>query len=162
MGILSRVTRAQKSGSGLQMHDEGVKLAAQADAEGCVEESCGEGRGGGDQADQGRAGAESGNADDGEDQAHQLGELQRRHRFTLADRSQPRGHDVGEHQSVGIPAGTASGADREDDGLQSQNDRGGRRADADTTRVITRTTVVSQATNRGPRTSTWSMVLCST
>ena len=73
---------------------------------------------------------EAGRADHGEDQADQLGELQRRHRLTLADRRQARGHQFGEHQSVGVATRARRGADREDDGLQAQDERGGQRADA--------------------------------
>ena len=66
--------------------DERVDLAAQADAEGRVEEGRDEREAGGDQAEQLDAGGEADDADDGEHEADQLGELQRRHRLLLGDR----------------------------------------------------------------------------
>ena len=63
-------------------------------------------------------------------------------------------HEGGEQPAVGVPARAADGADGEDHGLQAQNDRGGERADRRDDQRRTRTAVVTQAANRGPRTST--------
>ena len=69
-------------------------------------------------------------ADDREEQPDQLGELQRGYRLTLADRAQSRRDELGEHQAVGVAARPGQCADREDDGLHAEDDRGGQRADA--------------------------------
>ncbi len=60
--------------------DERIELAAEADAEGCVEERRDEREAGGDQTQQRDAAGEADDADDGEHEADQLGELQRRRR----------------------------------------------------------------------------------
>ena len=62
---------------------------------------------------------ETDGADDGEDEADQLGELQRRHRLTLGDRSEPRSDERGEHPAVGMLARTAARTDGEHHGLQT-------------------------------------------
>ena len=59
----------------------------------------------------------------------QLGELQRRHRLLLGDRSEAGCDEAAEEQAVGMLTGPAPRADREDDGLRAQNDGGGDRAD---------------------------------
>ena len=69
--------------------DERIELAAKADAEGRIEERRHQREAGGDQTEQRDAGGESDGADDGEDEADQLGELQRRHRFRLGDGREP-------------------------------------------------------------------------
>ena len=66
--------------------DERIDLAAEADAEGRVEERRDQREAGGDQADERNARGESDDADDGEHETDQLGELQRRHGLLLGDR----------------------------------------------------------------------------
>jgi hypothetical protein len=112
-----------------EARNERVKLAAKADAEGRVQEGGHQSGRSGDNAQQWRDTGESGNATDREDQADQLSELQRRHRFAFGDRSQPGRHDGGEHPSVGMTARSTQGTDGKDNGLQAQNDGGGHRAD---------------------------------
>ncbi len=101
------------------------------------------------------AGSESGGADDRKDQADELGELQRRHRFALLDRSQPGRDQGGEHPPVGVPARPADGADGKDRRLaRPKMTAAASGLTADTISAITRTAVVTQAANLGPRTST--------
>ena len=109
--------------------DERIDLAAKADAEGCIEERRHEREAGGDQADEWDARGEPDGAHRGEHEAHQLGELQRRHRLLLGDRSEAGCDEAAEQQAVGMLTGPTPGADREDDGLRAQNDGGGDRAD---------------------------------
>jgi hypothetical protein len=54
-----------------------------------------------------------------------------------------------------VLAGTADGAGREYDGLQPQHDRRRRGADRGEQQGGDQHAVVTQAANRGPRTSTW-------
>ena len=103
-------------------HDR-VELAAQADAEGGIEEGGRKGRRGGDGADQERARGESDNTGERKDEADELGELQRRLRFALLDGAEAGRHEPGEHPTVGMLARPADRPDGEDDGLQTQNPR---------------------------------------
>ncbi len=59
--------------------------------------------------------------DDGEHEADQLRELQRRHRFLLGDRPEPRSDEALENQAVGMLPRPAPGADREHDGLHAED-----------------------------------------
>ena len=81
-------------------------------------------------AEQRRTEREAGDADDGEHEAHQLCELQRRYGFPFGDRAQPRRHQLGEDQPVGVLTRPAQRADREHDGLQPQQHGGGNRAES--------------------------------
>ena len=113
--------------------DERIDLAAEADAEGRVEERRHEREAGGDQAEKRDACGESDGADHREHEADQLGELQRRHGFLLGDGSETGSDEALEDQAVGMLTGPAPCADREDDGLDTQDhgcrDRAERRCD---------------------------------
>ena len=73
------------------------------------------------------AGGEPDDADDGEHEPDQLGELQRRHRLTLGDRCEPRSDELRENQAVRVLAWPAERADREHDGLHAEDHGGGDR-----------------------------------
>ncbi len=108
----------------------GVELTAKADGEGGVEERGDQGEPGGDQSERAEPRCESDGADDGEDEPDQLRELQRRHRFLLGDRREPRRDQLGEDQTVRVLARPACRTDREHHRLQAEDDRGGDEADA--------------------------------
>ncbi|CPZ24253.1 Uncharacterised protein [Mycobacteroides abscessus] len=80
--------------------DQGVDLAAQADAEGSVQEGRAECEGGGDHTEQCDARGKPDSADGGEGEAQQLRELQRGDRLTFGHRAQPRLDQCPEDRSV--------------------------------------------------------------
>ena len=60
-------------------------------------------------------------ADDGEDEADELGELQRWDGFAFGDRAEPGRDEVLKDPAVRVLAGSAPGADREDHRLKAED-----------------------------------------
>src|ERR1700738_1086791 len=81
-----------------QPGDQRVQLTAQADAERGVEERGHESEPRGGFPEHRRAGGEPDDADRREDEADDLGELQRRYRFALGDWAEAGGDEVREEQ----------------------------------------------------------------
>ena len=101
--------------------DERIELAAKADAEGRIEERRHKCESGGDQAEQRDACGEADRAGNGEDEADELGELQRWDGFAFGDRAEPGCDEALKDQAVRVLAGSAPRADREDHRLQAEN-----------------------------------------
>ena len=96
----------------------------------------------------GRAQQVAGRADDGEEQADELGEPRRRLGLPLADGPEPRRDQRAEQHAVGRVPQAGERPDGEDDRLDA---RPARRCPV--SRATASTTVVTQAPKRGPRTS---------
>src|SRR5271166_5316201 len=129
----SRIQKSGRSGDGRRSPAEPghrrVQLAPQADAERRVEERRDERERGRDLTEQGQSRRETYYPGDGEDEPDELGELQRRHRLARGDRAEPRRDQPGVHPPVRAQPRAAQRADREPDGLQEKQHRGGRRAE---------------------------------
>ena len=128
--------------------DEQVQLAAQAEAGGRVEQGRHERQPGGDGAERRGAQQIAGGAHDGEEQADELGEPRRRLGLPLADRTQPR-----RDQHAGNS--TPYGAYRRPANAPTANTTAWTATSTPlpVSRATARTTVVTQAPKRGPRTS---------
>ena len=107
-----------------------------------------------DQAEQRQACGEADGADDGEDEADELGEPQRRHRLALGDGPRPGSDEVGEDQPVRAWRGPRQALIANTTACAPKTTAAAGRLTADTNSATTKTAVVTHAANRGPRTST--------
>ncbi len=140
--------------------DERVHLAAKADAEGRVEEGRDQREGGGHQAEAARSpSAKPAGADHREQEADELGELQRRHGLRLGRPGPSRGATkAAEDQAVGVLARAApTRRSRSTTACRPRMTAAAALLNADDDqRGDDARRVVTHAAKRGPRTSTWS------
>ena len=122
LSIASRFGCQAGLGVPAETGDERVELAAEADAEGRIEERGDQRERGGHQAQRRQPEGEAGSADHREQEADELGELQRRHGLPIRHGAEPRSDERGEEPPVGMPARASDRADGEHHGLQAEDD----------------------------------------
>lgn len=158
---LCRVDRAvvlgvKLSGRGAEAYDEWIDLAAEADTERSVEKRREQGECGGHGPDDAGAGEEADGADGGEDEADELREAERCDRFAFTPGASRGATRVPKIRPYGLRRGPVAAPAAKTTACSASRIPAATSENVDTTSTATRTAVVTQAANRGPRTSTCS------